>query len=442
MKKGNNIQTKVIGKLLIERGALREEQVGKLLTIQERDLRIGVRSKLGELAVRSGWANAERVTDALSQQAAAIIENGGLGDVLVALDALDEEGLTIAKKLEKEKSLPIEEVLVDGGCCTQEQVRMGTQLLNLRKNAAARNRTSSTFSPYNIMELLVHEQINDVLRSDGKCTCSQCWSNLGALALNELPPRYVSEHGRIIDFLPRFRSEYEKIVQRKLQDALTRVRVNPKTSCLSRFPDELLMRREAETVLHEVMVRISNRHVHLCQRDLDALFGQGYQLRKAKDLIQPGQFAAEETVTLAGPKGMIERVRVLGPVRPRTQVEISGTDQFILGVRAPVRESGQIEGTPGIELRGPENAVSIESGVIRALRHVHMTPDDAERVGVQNGGMVSVRLTGDRSMICEGVLIRVSRSARLEMHIDMDEANAAGLAAESVGQILIPVMTV
>jgi putative phosphotransacetylase len=135
-------------------------------------------------------------------------------------------------------------------------------------------------------------------------------------------------------------------------------------------------------------------------------------------------------------------VRILGPLRAQTQVEISGTDQFSLGVQAPVRESGQLEGTPGILLRGPAGEYKITAGVIRALRHIHMPPEDADRIGLRNGAHVSVRLVGDRATIAEGVVVRVSPDAALEMHIDTDEGNAAGVAAESTGQVLIPMRAV
>jgi putative phosphotransacetylase len=158
--------------------------------------------------------------------------------------------------------------------------------------------------------------------------------------------------------------------------------------------------------------------------------------------MQPGQYAAQETVTLVGPKGELDRVRVLGPPRSQTQVEISGTDQFVLGLKAPVRESGKLDGTPGIVIRGPAGEVELDSGVVRALRHIHMLPQEADRMGVQNGETISVRLAGDRATVCEGVLVRATETSALEMHIDTDEANAAGLPAESMGEVLVPTMEV
>ena len=194
--------------------------------------------------------------------------------------------------------------------------------------------------------------------------------------------------------------------------------------------------------MHEVLVHVSNRHIHVSQDHVEALFGPNYQLKPFKDLMQPGQFAAYETVKITGPKGEIDRVRVLGPERGETQLEISGTDQFILGIKVPVRESGRLEGTPGIQISGPAGEITIERGVVRALRHIHMQPSEADSMRIRNGEKISVRLVGDRSTICEGVLIRATETSALEMHIDTDEANSAGLPAESMGQMLVPVMNV
>lgn len=157
-----------------------------------------------------------------------------------------------------------------------------------------------------------------------------------------------------------------------------------------------------------------------------------------KDLVQPGQYAARETVTLKGPKGVIDRVRVLGPSRTESQVEISGTDQFKLGIQAPIRESGKIEDTPGIVLIGTKGPVELERGVIRAWRHIHMAPKDGKQYRLKNRGIVDVRLQGDRTTIVENVLVRITDTSALAMHIDTDEGNAAGVVQESDAEILIP----
>lgn len=176
-----------------------------------------------------------------------------------------------------------------------------------------------------------------------------------------------------------------------------------------------------------IPIGVSNRHIHLKREDLDQLFGEGYQLTLAKELSQPGEFAANETVKVIGPKGEFAAVRILGPLRKFTQLEISKTDSYSLGVKAPLRSSGNIEGTPGIKLVGPKGELEIQEGVIVAERHINMTPGDASKCDVQDGEYVSVETVGGRSLVFNQVLIRVKDSYALDMHIDTDEANAAGL---------------
>ncbi len=177
-----------------------------------------------------------------------------------------------------------------------------------------------------------------------------------------------------------------------------------------------------------VPVGISNRHIHLSQADLDQLFGAGYQLTPMKDLSQPGQFACKETVTICGPKGAIEKVRVLGPVRKETQIEIVAGDCFKLGVKAPAKLSGDLAGTPGITVVGPKGSVQTAQGLIVAQRHIHMAPADAQAYGVQDGQIVKIRVGGLRGGIYDNVAIRVTTSSKLECHLDTEEANAMGVA--------------
>jgi putative phosphotransacetylase len=177
-----------------------------------------------------------------------------------------------------------------------------------------------------------------------------------------------------------------------------------------------------------IPVGVSARHVHLSPEDLAELFGSGYSLTPQKALQQPGQYAAEETVTLVGPKGVLTNVRVLGPPRGHTQVEVSMTDCFTLGIPATVRASGHIGGTPGITIVGPKGARFLREGVIVALRHIHITPSEAAAWGLKDGDMVEVAVpAGDRALTFGQVLVRVSAASQLELHIDTDEANAAGL---------------
>jgi acetate kinase len=183
------------------------------------------------------------------------------------------------------------------------------------------------------------------------------------------------------------------------------------------------------------LVEVSAHHIHLTQEHVEALFGKGHQLTKHADLSQPGQYACKEQLAVVGPKGRIERVRVLGPTRRYTQIEIAMTEQFKLGVHPPVRESGDIEGTPGCTLEGPAGSVKVDRGVICALRHVHMTPEDALRYGVRDKSFVRVRVASDRQVVFGDVLVRVDPSFSLAMHIDTDEANAANVKTGAQGYI-------
>lgn len=176
-----------------------------------------------------------------------------------------------------------------------------------------------------------------------------------------------------------------------------------------------------------IPIGVSARHVHLCREHIDILFGKGYQLNKKKELMG-GQYAAMECVTLVGTKlRAIENVRILGPERKATQVEVAKTDAIRLGVNPPIRESGKTEGSAPIALVGPKGAVYLEEGCIVAKRHIHMSPEDAKRFGVTNGQSVDIRFDSERGGTFEDVLIRVDDSFTLEMHIDTDEANGLGV---------------
>ncbi|MBS4540111.1 phosphate propanoyltransferase [Clostridium sp. D2Q-11] len=176
----------------------------------------------------------------------------------------------------------------------------------------------------------------------------------------------------------------------------------------------------------ELPIALSNRHIHLSQEHIDKLFGEGYELNKFKDLSQPGQYASQEKVDIVGPKGTLKGVRVLGPARGNTQAEISLSDGFKIGVVPPVRDSGDVEGSPGAKIIGPKGEVEIENGIIAALRHIHMHTDDAEKFDVKDKDRVKVRVPGDRGVTFENVLVRVSPSYALEMHVDVEEGNACG----------------
>ena len=181
---------------------------------------------------------------------------------------------------------------------------------------------------------------------------------------------------------------------------------------------------------------ISNRHLHLSQEDANTLFGSNYECKKLKDLSQPWQYACEETVTIKWPKAEIWGVRILWPYRKFTQVEILAGDNYKLGTQAPLRESGDLEGSEAIEIIGPNGTVSLKQGLIVAQRHVHMTVADAKDFWVENGEIVKVKIAGDRALVFENVVIRVSDNFALDMHVDTEEGNAAGLGLGAWGELI------
>jgi putative phosphotransacetylase len=192
-----------------------------------------------------------------------------------------------------------------------------------------------------------------------------------------------------------------------------------------------------ETMSNRVPVGLSNKHVHLSQKDINILFGEGHELTSIKDLGQPGQFACDEKVDLVGPKRTIKGVRVLGPARGESQVEISLSDGFTLGIPdVPVKGSGSLVGTPGIKLVGPKGEVELEQGVIAAARHIHMNPKEAAEFGVKDKDMVKVKAEGERGLVFENVLIRVHDSFALEFHVDVEEGNAAMIQNKQMLEVI------
>jgi putative phosphotransacetylase len=179
--------------------------------------------------------------------------------------------------------------------------------------------------------------------------------------------------------------------------------------------------------MYYIPAAASGRHIHLSTEDKNCLFGRGYELRKLRPLSQPGQFACEEKVTVVGPKGRIPDVRILGPERPETQVEVSRTDTFKLGLAPIVRMSGDVKGTPGCTLIGPAGEVTLSQGVIVSARHLHISNEEAAAYGLKNGDMISVKHEGERETIFGKILVRAGNAHSLELHIDTDEANAAGI---------------
>ena len=427
---------KKIGEYLLEEHFLKDQDIPGILTLHDEMVSAGIKMRFGEASIAAGKTTPSQVNQALLRQNSEALARTSLGSMLHTLGDLDEPQYRSLEKKCNGNDETWEMTVLEQNLLTPERLKTVKDLLGLARHTYQRDVVSSQFIPFNMIEPLVAEKIDEVFEETGQCACAQCWNNVFAITLNDLPSRYISYTPNITEFMQRFRHDYSDDVLRILRMAAIKVKTNPRLACATvrriETADLLGALPDFETVVH-----ISNRHIHLCREDLDALFGRGHELVKMKDLQQPGQYAAEETVEITGPKGTLQKIRVLGPLRPQTQVEISGTDQFALGSSAPVRESGDVAGTPGIRLTGPTGNADIKQGLIRALRHIHMTPKDAEAAGVENGEFVSVRIKGDRPAVLEGVLIRVSEKYSLEMHIDTDEANAVGMPAEAMGQIVV-----
>jgi acetate kinase len=235
---------------------------------------------------------------------------------------------------------------------------------------------------------------------------------------------------------------FEAVTDISTDDSRVRVLVVPtdEERMIARESLRTMVRNRITRSIHRhdrtpIPIEVSAHHVHLSQEHVEMLFGPGHQLTPESPLSQPGQFACQEKVHLIGPKGKVERVRVLGPTRPETQVEISMTEQFILGIQPPIRQSGDLDNTPGISIEGTVGSVMTDKGVICALRHIHMAPEDALTFGLRDKSIVRVQVNGDRELVFGGVLVRVHPSFKLAMHIDTDEANAARIVTGRQGMI-------
>lgn len=202
---------------------------------------------------------------------------------------------------------------------------------------------------------------------------------------------------------------------------------------LESIVDEVVNRVKKEAFIE---VEASGRHIHLSRKDINALFGEGYNLTKLKDLSQPGQYACAERVTISGPKGELKNVIVLGPERKETQVEVSLTDCSSLGLKAPIKQSGDLTNTLGVTVSTDKGSITLEKGLMAAKRHVHMTPDDAKKFNVSDNEVVQVKVFGQRPLIFDDVIIRVNESFETFMHIDYDEANACGFYKGCLARII------
>ena len=186
----------------------------------------------------------------------------------------------------------------------------------------------------------------------------------------------------------------------------------------------------------QIQIEYSHRHIHVSKEVIERLFGHGYNLSSKKKLSQADDFAAQETVTLMGPKGKIENVRIIGPAREKTQIEILQSDAFLLGIEAPLRLSGDLDNTPGIKIVSSLNEVDLEEGVIIAKRHLHISPEEAKKNKLKNGQKIQLEVKGERALIFKKIIVRVKEGFTTKIHIDIEEANAAGIKQNDKGKII------
>ena len=187
----------------------------------------------------------------------------------------------------------------------------------------------------------------------------------------------------------------------------------------------------------KIPVEISARHIHISKDDLEFLFGDNFNLSKERDLSQKGEFVSKERINLVNRDKKIENVRILGPLRDETQIEISKTDTYFLNIEVPLKISGQLEGSAGITLEGPVGRKDLKNGVIIAKRHLHCNPTDAEELNIKDGDLISIKVEGERSLVFNEVVVRVGEESSLMMHIDTDEGNAAGINGKGFGELII-----
>ncbi|MFP4057362.1 MAG: PduL/EutD family phosphate acyltransferase [Candidatus Brocadiia bacterium] len=414
-----------IGTILRENGAITDAQLDQALDQQARMPQ--ARLRLGEVCVLHGWCGLHDVARALLQQHEALFRATTLGHLLLDQGHIALPQLEGALAAQDDVGAPLGEVLVQRGACTEEQVEAARELQARRRTAAVRRLAAADFGAINVTEIIVNQELDAILGEEGACTCDACRADALALALNSIPSRYVSDQRLLLLFIERFRAESLDLIRQRTRLAVRRVKQHPHAAC-GRSP----MAAEApptEVPPRLVPVRAVERHVHPSQAHVQRLFGAGAELTSWHPTSQPGYFAARQTVQVAGPRGTLERVRVIGPPAEHTRVELTGPDLFVLG-------HPEEEGETPISLWGPKGSVEHGLTVRRIEPHVHASAAQAARLGMDEGGAVQVRVRGERPRVLRRVPIVVADEARLECHLGADQAASAGLRADTQAELL------
>ncbi len=421
---------KRIGQILVKKGALTDQQLREALDEQQAAQGPAGPARLGEICSSRGWCSSSQVAEALREQHEAIFTDTTLGHILLAEGHITLGQLQEALDLQVEVNAPLGETLVAMGACTPDVVEAAIERQQQSRSSSLRNLSAASFGAYNITEIIVNQELDSVIREEGACGCDECRANTLALALNTLPPRYVTDRRLLALFVDRFRAESLDLIRQRIRLAARRVHSRPKSSHHRRpAPADLDPRQLVE---HPVPTRVVERHAHLAVEDIEALFGAGHKLTPWSPTSQPGHFAARETVHVIGPKGALERVRIIGPPVEHTRLEVTGPDLFLLGRSNDLLET---DSDPlSVTLWGPRGAVMRDDVVCRLTPHVHLSVADAQRLGLEEGQRVAARIRGRSATVIEDVPLKIAEDFLLELHLPADETASRCPLAE----LLIP----
>jgi len=405
---------KRIGQILINKGALSEDQLRQALDEQQS---LESAPPLGEICSRHGWCSSSQVAEALREQHQAIFSETTLGHILLSEGHITLGQLQEALDLQLEVNAPLGQTLVAMGACTPEIIEAAIERQRQTRSFSLRNLTAAAFGAFNITEIIVNQELDSVIREEGACGCDECRANTLAIALNTLPPRYVTDRRLLALFVERFRAESLDLIRQRVRLAARRVQSRPKSSHHRPTKPPALDTRQV--LEHPLPTRVVERHAHLSAEDIEALFGPGHQLTPWSPTSQPAHFAARETIHVIGPKGALERVRVIGPPTQRTRVEVTGPDLFLLGRPASVLDA-QPEPL-SVTLWGPAGTVIKDDAIERLVPHVHLSVSDAERLGLEEGQRVVARVRGKAAATIEDVPLKIADDFLLELHLPADE---------------------
>ena len=380
-------------------------------------------SPIGEAHAGHGACPAPDAAEVLQERHEAIFRGTTLGHLLVAMGHLRVEQLEHALDLQAGLGAPLGEVVVAEGLCSRADVEAAAALQERCRTASLRSLSAAAPHVPNATEALVHEELDGVLREEGACTCGECRASALSLALNSLPPRYVSSPRLLALLIERYRAESLGLIRERIRMAARRVKERAKPH--DRQGCGQASAGQGPLGVCPLPVHVVGTHAHLCEGDVRALFGPGHRLTPGKHACRPGRFVARETLHVVGPKGTLEQVRIIGPAAAATRLEATGADLSVLGLEGP-------GGRDSATLWGPRGVVKRGDALGRIVGHIHVSPDEAGRLGLDGGEPVSVRIRGRHARTLHGVAVRIAPGAGLELHLPADQGPAKGPPADLI----------